>query len=218
MSGNESLNRARGVKNDEFYTQLIDMEEELVHYQKHFEGKVVYCNCDNPEWSNFWNYFELNFESLNLKKLIATYYNWGSPSYKLELMKNENGKVEMIKTQLTGDGDFRSDECIEILKEADIVVTNPPFSIFREYIAQLMEHDKQFLVIGSQNAITCRDIFSLIKTEKMWLGNKFGGMSFKVPNDSIESFSNVDIGKDGNAYKKFGNVAWFTYLGYSSSL
>ena len=135
MSDITNLHKAKNNKNDEFYTQLKDIENELKHYKHYFKDKIVYCNCDNPKWSNFWKYFEINFKHLGLKKLIATYYEKNIQSYKLELIKNIND-IELIKTPLIGDGDFRSQECIEILKEADIIITNPPFSLFREYVDQ----------------------------------------------------------------------------------
>ena len=152
------MNEASKNKNDEFYTQLSDIERELGHYKEHFKGKIIFLNCDDPEESNFWKYFSLNFKYLGLKKLIATHFETGKTSYKLE--KN-NG--DTIKTPLKQNGDFRSPECIEILKEADIVVTNPPFSLFREYIAQLIQYDKNFIIIGNQNNFTYKEIFKLLK-------------------------------------------------------
>jgi len=194
-ASNSSLHSAKREKNDEFYTQLTDIEKELRHYKPHFKGKAVFCNCDDPEWSNFWKYFTLNFEHLGLAKVVATHYASGSPSYKLEYFGA--GKV-VIKTLLAGDGDFRSTECVEILKDADIVVTNPPFSLFREYVAQLMEHEKQFLIIGNNNAITYKEIFKLVKHNQLWLGVSPRSMSFRLPDDTT---------KDVNA-------CWFTNLSH----
>jgi Adenine-specific methyltransferase EcoRI len=194
-SRNSNLHKANRAKNDEFYTQLPDIEKELKHYKDHFKGKVVFCNCDDPEWSNFWKYFALNFDHLGLKKLISTHFEREKPSYKLEL-ERKDGKLEPIRTNLTQNGDFRSPECIELLKEADIVVTNPPFSLFREYIAQLVEYDKKFIVIGSQNAITYKEIFKLIKNNQLWLGCTLP-KEFVKPDGSIQ---------------KFGNISWFTSL------
>ena len=165
----KSLSKAKKAKNDEFYTQLSDIENELKHYRKHFDGAIVLCNCDDPEWSNFWKYFYLNFDSLGLKKLVSTHFDTEKSTYKMEY----EGTSEPIVTNLEGNGDFRSTECIELLKEASIVVTNPPFSLFREYVAQLMEYNKKFIIIGSQNAISYREIFPLIKDNKIWLGNGF---------------------------------------------
>ena len=149
MAGNALLTKAAKAKQDEFYTQLSDIEKELKNYKEHFRDKVIFCNCDDPETSNFWKYFELNFTQLGLQKLISTHYETAKPSYKLELVRDINGdgnidSLDIIKTGLKQNGDFRSPECVDLLKEADIVVTNPPFSLFREYIAQLMEYDKKF--------------------------------------------------------------------------
>ena len=157
-TSHKNLTKAKTSKKDEFYTQLSDIERELKHYKEHFKDKIVLCNCDDPEESNFWKYFALNFEFLGLKKLIATHFRNGIPSYKLEIVKdiNKDGKInklDIIKTTLKQNGDFRSPECIKIMKESDIVVTNPPFSLFREYVAQLIEYNKKFIIIAHQNAI-----------------------------------------------------------------
>lgn len=165
-SSNSNLGAAKRNKNDEFYTQLTDIEKELRHYKDHFKGKVVFCNCDDPEWSNFWKYFTLNFEHLGLASLVATHYAAGETSYKLEY----TGVGEPVKSTLLGDGDFRSEECVALLQAADIVVTNPPFSLFREYIAKLVENKKRFLIIGSQNALTYKEVFPLIKANLVWPG------------------------------------------------
>lgn len=178
---NKNLHAAKTAKNDEFYTQLSDIEKELYHYRDFFRGKEVFCNCDDPEYSNFWKYFQMNFFFLGLKKLIATHYEPGKQSYKMEIIaadlpSGQTAFPDYVKTPLEGDGDFRSDECIEILKEADVVVTNPPFSLFREYVAQLMEYDKKFIIIGNINAITYKEFFPLLKDDKVWPGwNEKGG-------------------------------------------
>lgn len=195
-ASNNSLHAAKRAKNDEFYTQLTDIEKELRHYRNHLRGKVIFCNCDDPEWSNFWKYFTLNFDHLGLAKVVATHYAPGEQSYKLEFTGNDQ---PLTRTPLLGDGDFRHEECVEILKSADIVVTNPPFSLFREYVAQLIEHGKQFLVIGSQNAITYKEIFKPIRQNKLWLGIA-KPKEFKQPDGSM---------------KLFGNVCWFTNLPHS---
>ncbi len=174
-SANSNLRKAAKVKNDEFYTQLTDIEKELRHYKEHFKNKVIFCNCDDPKESNFFKYFALNFKFLGLKKLISTHYNKGEKSYKLEVTNdiNNDGVINLddaVKIDLKSDGDFRSDECIEILKEADIIVTNPPFSLFREYIAQLMDYDKKFLILGNINTISYKESFEFIKSNKLWLG------------------------------------------------
>lgn len=203
------LHKAKKEKNDEFYTILSDIERELKHYKKHFKDKIIFLNCDDPEESNFWRYFVLNFKHLGLKKLIATHFGNGMPSYKLE--KN-NGDV--IKTPLKQNGDFRSPECIEILKEADIVVTNPPFSLFREYVTQLIEYNKKFLIIGNINAITYKEIFKLIKENKAWLGINLGrGISgFIVPKDYELYGTETKIDEDGNRIISPNNCLWLTNL------
>ena len=176
MAGNTHLHKASATKNDEFYTQLTDIEKELSHYKEHFKDKIVFCNCDDPEYSNFWKYFQLNFYHLGLKKLISTHYELDKPSYKMEIVRNEKG-VQMgipdyIKTPLQQNGDFRNQECIQILQEADIVVTNPPFSLFREYLAQLVEYNKKFIIIGNKNCITYKEVFHLLKENKLWIGRR----------------------------------------------
>ncbi|MEE3448715.1 MAG: adenine-specific methyltransferase EcoRI family protein [Bacteroidales bacterium] len=185
MAGNTNLRAANKAKKDEFYTQLVDIENELKHYKEHFKGKTVLCNCDDPRVSNFFHYFSYNFEKLGLKKLIATCYksqnrdlfskNDSEKAIWLEYNGDKNGNrvpdpEEIGINYLKGDGDFRSQECIELLKQSDIVVTNPPFSLFREYVAQLIEYEKKFLIIGNKNAITYKEIFRLIKDNKLWIG------------------------------------------------
>lgn len=170
---NKNLHKAKRNKNDEFYTQIADIERELRHYTKHFKNKVVFCNCDDPDWSAFTKYFALNFDRLKLKKVISTHYEEGKSSYKLEItrqLKNTEEISSLPRVPLEGDGDFRSEECIEILREADIVVTNPPFSLFREYIALLIAHEKKFLIIGNINAISYMEVFPLIRSNELWLG------------------------------------------------
>ena len=224
---NNNLTKAKNDKNDEFYTQLPDIENEMRHYKEHFKGKVIYCNCDDPLVSNFFRYFSLNFEHLQLKKLIATCYQSASAGVRTELSSDTaimieyegNAQVsgrptidDMKIIPLTGDGDFRSDECIEVLKTADIVVTNPPFSLFREYIAQLMEYEKSFIVIGSMNAITYKEFFPLLKHNQVWLGNKSGGLEFEVPMDFEQNNTYI---KNDKKFAKFGNIVWFTNLDFA---
>ena len=156
------LSDAKKNKNDEFYTLISDIENEMKHYREHFKNKVIFCNCDDPEESDFWKFFQLSFKFLELKKLIATHYEEDKSSYKLEMTSSG-----IIKTCLKQNGDFRSDECIEILKESDIVVTNPPFSLFREYMAQLIEYDKKFIIIGNVNSLTYKEIFPLFLNNKI---------------------------------------------------
>lgn len=194
MSDNKNLHKANKEKNDEFYTMLSDIEAELQYYEHHFKDKVVYCNCDNPEWSNFYKYFKDNFKRLGLKRLIATYYDNDNQVYRTDLINDT--KNELNRFPLKGNGDFRSQECIDILKEADIVVTNPPFSLFREYVGQLIEHEKKFLIIGSQNAIVYKNFFPYIKDNKIWMGY-----------NNVKQF--IDEKK---LIKKFGNICWYTNL------
>ena len=237
MAKNRNLHAANRAKKDEFYTQLADIENELRHYSAHFRGKVVYCNCDDPRVSNFFRYFSLNFRVLGLKKLIATCYknqranlfsqHDAERAIYLEYdgTRNENGvpSVDEIGVHhLRGDGDFRSEECIMLLKYADIVVTNPPFSLFREYVAQLIEHDKHFLIIGHQNAITYKEIFPLIRDNKLWLGVTPRGkdMLFDVPEEYAKEL--VETKKEGSAYRivdgvvkgRLGSACWYTNLDY----
>ena len=213
MSNNSNLHKAKKAKNDEFYTQLSDIENELRHYRGHFRGKVVYCNCDDARESNFFKYFSMNFEFLGLKKLISTGYKKDGRGVKLVYDGDRNGNrtvddEEVQVTELEGDGDFRSPECVELLKQADIVVTNPPFSLFREYVAQLVGHGKKFLIIGNMNAITYKEIFPLIKANRLWLG--FGTDSwYRVPDD-FDDRPGVKI-EDGKKYFKVKS-RWFTNL------
>ena len=215
---NASLRAASLAKEDEFYTKLTDIEKELKHYKEHFRDKVVFMNCDDPETSNFWQYFMLNYSLLGLKKIIATHFEADKPSYKLEytLEPDKNGQItfDIIKTPLKQNGDFRSPECIEILKEADIVVTNPPFSLFREYVAQLMEYNKKFLIIGSQNNITYKEIFPLLKDNTVWVGYNSGDMEFVVP-DYYEPRATRYREENGIKYRSMGNICWYTNLDIS---
>lgn len=231
MAKNKNLTQAKKAKNDEFFTLISDIEKELKNYKKYFEGKVVYCNCDDPEESNFWKFFELNFEEYKLKKLISTHYDAEKPTYKLELFADVDGdgkitKGDIIKTPLKQNGDFRSEESINLLKESDIVVTNPPFSLFREYVAQLMKYKKKFLIIGNKNAINCKEIFPLIKDEKIWLGyycpNEFrlpNGDTTKKVNGLCRWFTNLDIKKrhkDLILYKKYTAKDYPKYDNYDA--
>ena len=197
MSANANLHKAKDAKNDEFYTQLTDVAKELMHYKAHFKDKIVLCNCDDPTWSAFWKYFHLNFAELGLKKLISTHYDKTEPTYKMEYTGGDDNDIEIgVKTPLEGNGDFRNKECQDLLDECDIVVTNPPFSLFREYVAMLMEHQKKFLIIGNKNAITYKEFFPLLKDDEVWIGCT-NVKEFLQPDGSI---------------KKFGNIGWFTNL------
>ena len=217
---NANLSNAKRAKNDEFYTQLSDIENELKHYKNHFAGKVVYCNCDDARESNFFRFFQKKFNDYGLKKLITTSYNENGHGSVLvyEGDTNGNGKLddnEVKVSELKGNGDFRSEECIELLKEADIVVTNPPFSLFREYISTLVQYDKKFLVIGNQNAITYKEIFPLIKENKLWFGYKNGDMAFKVPSYSEPRATRYWEDENGQKWRSLGNACWFTNLEHS---
>lgn len=227
-SQHASLTQAKKNKQDEFYTQLADIEKELKNYKEYFRGKVVYCNCDDPRVSNFFHYFSYCFESLGLKKLITTCYrsknmdmfsqNDSEQAIYLEYEGDKNGNrvpdIEEIGVKhLKSDGDFRSAECINLLKQVDVVVTNPPFSLFREYVAQLIKYNKKFLIIGDQNAITYKEIFKLIKENKIWLGYDNGGVKwFQVPdNYDIKTESRKKI-ENGIKYFSKGSITWYTNI------
>ncbi len=234
MAANRNLHKAKSNKKDEFYTQLSDIENELRHYREHFRGKVVYCNCDDPRVSNFFHYFAYNFRVLGLKKLITTCYknqqmdmfsqNDSDHAIYLEYdgTQNETGvpSVDDIGIHyLEGDGDFRSAECVELLQQSDIVVTNPPFSLFREYLAQLVEFNKKFIIIGNKNAITYKETFLLIKENKLWVGNTSMSkdLLFDVPHDYAQEL--IATKKEGSAYKVVDGVVkarsqsiWLTNL------
>jgi hypothetical protein len=248
-SSNKNLHDAKTAKADEFYTQLNDIENEMRHYWKHFRGKVILCNCDDPYESNFFKYFAMNFNFLGIKKLIATSYASSvfqgqqfslldvkelnqidnKRPYKVEITEvpdnNADGTIDLsdveyllknkrnVLTLLKGDGDFRSTECVELLKQADIVVTNPPFSLFRKYVTQLMEYNKKFLIIGSLNAITYKECFKFIKDNKMWLGYNNGAKTYLVPNAYKQK--NTFIGADGKNYATMGNTGWYTNLNHA---
>jgi hypothetical protein len=225
---NRNLHSAKTNKKDEFYTQLPDIERELKHYKKYFKGKVVFCNCDDPRVSNFFHYFSYNFEKLGLKKLITTCYK----SQDMDLFSQNNSEqaiylqyegdknnnrvpdVEEIGIHpLQGDGDFRSEEVIELLKQADIVVTNPPFSLFRDYVAQLIEYDKKFVIVGHQNALTYKEIFPLIKKNKLWLGYGFKGGAAHFINTNYEDYAAAEDHKEGMI--RVSGVVWYTNLDHN---
>lgn len=261
MAKNADLGAARTAKKDEFYTQLTDIEKEMRYYRKHFQGKTVLCNCDDPFESNFFKYFALNFNRLELKKLIATCYysspiagqqlqygcdangqmtfyfedkgveeNKSKRPYKAVVTqvydKKGDGGVDMLDVaelfrsgenelvELEGDGDFRSSECLDLLDEADIVVTNPPFSLFRDYVAVLMEHQKHFIIIGNVNAITYKEIFPLIMENKLWFGASIhsGDRKFYVPDDYPLNAAGCGVDEDGKRYIRVKGVRWYTNL------
>ena len=221
MANNKDLQQANRNKKDEFFTQLTDIEKEMKYYKDYFKNKIVFCNCDDPEESNFWKYFELNFSHLGLKKLISTHYETDKPSYKLELVRdiNNDGKInqlDIIKTPLKEGGDFRSKECVEILKEADVIVTNPPFSLFREYLGQLMEYDKKFIILGNVNAITYKEVFPLLKNNKIWLGASIhsGDREFRIPDDYPITAAGFRIDEEGNKFIRIKGIRWYTNIDY----
>jgi len=224
---NRSLHAARASKQDEFYTQLSDIEKELRHYAKHFKGKTVLCNCDDPRVSNFFKYFLNKFEELGLRRLITTLYkndqpdlfsqNKSAKGIYFEYSGEQKGKrlpdpARIKPRQLKGDGDFRSEECIDLLRQADIVVTNPPFSLFRQYVSQLAESGKQFLIVGNQNAITYKEIFPLIMRGRMWLGYNCGDMAFQVPDHYEARGTRYWVDAGGQKWRSMGNACWITNL------
>ena len=254
VAGNSNLHDSARNKQDEFYTQLSLIENELKYYREHFKGKVVFCNCDDPFESNFFKYFAMNFNALGLKKLIATCYCL-SPvfSTEIDLFDPESEKkiipgkkkavqfriVEipdmncdgaisledaelLIKNRrpyrvLKGDkkysaGDFRSNECVELLKEADVVVTNPPFSLFREYVTQLVEYGKEFLILGNLNAVTYKEILPLVMNNKVWIGYNSGHYWFKVPSTYEEKKTDFKTDENGQKWRRMGNICWFTNM------
>lgn len=218
MSSNALMRQAQRQKKDEFYTQLTDIENELRHYRQHFAGKIVYCNCDDPTVSNFYRYFSLNFQQLQLKKLITTCYKNQRPDLFSQHDADRavgveyDGDMETV-FDLIGDGDFRSTECVGLLEQVDIVVTNPPFSLFREYIAQLVEHEKKFLIIGHQNAITYKGVFPLIQSNKLWLGRGFKGGAAHFIAPSYEDYATASDRKEGMV--RVSGVVWFTNLDHA---
>ena len=254
MGKNADLRKANKAKQDEFYTQLTDIEKEMKYYKNHFKDKVIFCNCDDPYESNFFKYFAMNFNYLGLKKLISTCYDSSPvageqlslfyiPSIKFDLSKNkkaykieitevkdlnQDGAVDMadvefllknkknILTLLKENGDFRSKECIELLKEVDIVVTNPPFSLFREYIAQLIECNKNFIILGNLNAITYKEFFRLLRNNKVWMGASIhsGDREFRVPDTYPLKASGFRIDENGNKFIRVKGVRWWTNLDY----
>lgn len=250
MAGNKDLNKAAQAKKDEFYTQLTDIEKEMRYYRAFFKDKIVFCNCDDPFESNFFKYFAMNFNSLGLKKLIATCYatspivytqlsmfgdeavvgqeSTKKKPYRIEITEvtdeNEDGRIDLADvevllrnrknalTLLKGDGDFRSAECIELLKQADVVVTNPPFSLFREFIVQLIEYEKYFIIIGNMNAIHYKEVFPLIKDNRLWIGPSIhsGDRKFNVPDDYPLNAAGCGIDADGKKFIRVKGVRWFT--------
>lgn len=250
MAGNDNLKISKSGKQDEFYTQLDTIENELKHYREYFKDKIVLCNCDDPYESNFFKYFALNFNTLGLKKLITTCY-MGSPivhtqlsffekgelhyeigkskqPYKIEIceVKSEDGSTNVdltdvefllknkknVLTTLKEDGDFRSKECLDLLDECDIVVTNPPFSLMKEYVPLVMEKGKKCLILGNMNHITFREIFHYFKNRNLWLGYNSGHFWFRVPEHYEEKATDFKIDEQGQKWRRMGNICWFTNM------
>lgn len=233
MPGNSNLHISRAGRTDEFYTQLSTIEDELRHYREYFKGKTIFCNADDPAYgedgqdhfgdglggytSNFFRYFQLNFEQLGIKKLIATHYDPNKPTYKLELAgdRNNDGKIsnlDIVKTPLKQNGDFRSPECLELLQECDIVVTNPPFSLMKEYLPLLVNSGKQFLVLGNTNHAILNEIFPYLMKNQVWLGYNSGHFWFKVPDYYEIKETDFKIDQEGQKWRRMGNICWFTNM------
>ncbi len=259
MAGNSNLHNSSRNKQDEFYTQLSLVENEMKHYKQHFRGKTILCNCDDPYESNFFKYFAMNFNSLQLKKLITTCYAtspvagdefnyYAGDNRHLSFIpladtlsmqeqekkrpycvmitevtdENGDGRIDLSDVEylmrnkkntmilLDGDGDFRSSECIQLLEEADFVVTNPPFSLFREYIALLEEYQKKYIIIGNMNAVTYKEIFPMIAENRLWLGYNSGHFWFKVPDSYEIKKTDFKIDETGQKWRRMGNICWFT--------
>ena len=213
MAGNSNLQDSRNQKQDEFYTQYKDIEKELSHYNDAFCGKRVLCNCDDPEWSNFWKYFKDNYDSLHLERLTATHYEaTEEPSYRLDY----DGK-HTIKTMLNGNGDFQSDECKRILEESDICVTNPPFSKMKCYLPYLITSGKQYLILGNLNHVTMKNITPFFLDGSCWLGYESGHLWFMVPDDYEEKGTDYKQDENGQKWRRIGNCCWFTNISISKN-
>ena len=220
---NAGLTAARAAKKDEFYTQIADIEAEMAHYDGQFDGKVVYCNCDDHRVSNFVRYFVRDFHRLGLSKLISTcYVNRDSDLFSRHApepaLKFEYDGTSKEESFLDGDGDFRSGECVEILKHADIAVTNPPFSMFRDYVALMKQHEKRLLIYGNINAIGYKEIFPLIRDRRICLGPSVtgGDREFGVPDDYPLTAAGQRIDENGNKFVRVTGVRWFTNIEHDS--
>lgn len=232
MAGNSNLHMSRAGKTDEFYTQLSTIEDELRHYRKYFKGKVIFCNADDPAigedgqdhfgdglggyTSNFFRYFQLNFTQLGIKKLITTHYEADKPSYKFEIVSSDHdeqiGLPDYVKTPLEGSGDFRSPECLALLEECDIVVTNPPFSLMKEYLPLLINSGKQFLILGNMNHALFSENFVYFVENRVWLGYNSGHFWFRVPDYYEEKKTDFKIDASGAKFRRMGNICWFTNM------
>ena len=213
MPTNNKLTAAKRAKNDEFFTRYEDIERELVHYHAQLRSKSIYCNC-NDLCAEFWKYFAQNFDVIGLKGLIATSYTQETEkqAYKIEMWRDDitGEKLPPVRTPLEGDGDFRSQECVELLKKCDVVVTNPPFSLLREFVAQLAQNNKQFIIVGNQNAVTYRELFPLIKNDEMWLGFGFKGGAAHFINRVYTDYATASDHQEGMI--RVSGVVWFTNI------
>jgi len=232
MAGNSNLHMSRAGKTDEFYTQLSTIEDELRHYRKYFKGKIIFCNADDPAigedgqdhfgdglggyTSNFFRYFQLNFTQLGIKKLITTHYEADKPSYKFEIVSSDHdeqiGLPDYVRTPLEGSGDFRSPECLALLDECDIVVTNPPFSLMKEYLPLLINSGKQFLILGNMNHALFSENFVYFVENRVWLGYNSGHFWFRVPDYYEEKKTDFKIDASGAKFRRMGNICWFTNM------
>ena len=214
MATNYTLINARKKKKDEFYTMYQDIEKEMAYYVDKFKNKVVYCNCDNPKMSAFWEFFHKNFSNLGLKKLVATYIDNNDISYVCTYTGGSDTDIEQYESiPLNGNGDFCSAECIELLKESDIIVTNPPFSLFRKFVETIISHKKDFLILGNSNAGFTKFIFPLFKENKIWYGATIhaGDIRFNVPNDYELTTKNGGF-DNGQKFIRVTGIRWFTNL------
>ena len=212
MPKNDKLTAAKTAKRDEFFTRYIDIEREMSHYHTQLRDKTIFCDC-NDFCSEFWRFFAKNFDVIGLRGLIATSYTHETErqAYKLEMWRDATGgKLPPVRTPLEGDGDFRSQECVELLKKCDVVITNPPFSLLREFLAQLVQANKQFLIVGNQNAVTYREIFPLIKGNRMWLGFGFKGGAAHFINRIYTDYAVADDHREGMI--RVSGVVWFTNI------
>lgn len=221
MTNNSNLHKAMNAKNDEFYTMIDTVEKELVHYKKHLKDKIVLCNCDDPKSSAFWKYLHLKFSELGLKKLVSTYYNENGFAFKTEYTGGDDEDIEKgVKTALKGNGDFRSEECLNSLDKCDIVITNPPFSLFRDFVDVLMRYKKKFLILGNLNAVAYKQIFPFIKNNLLWLGVSInsGGANFYIPEGYPVTTKNWGKDETGKIFVKLGTIRWFTNLNHNFRL
>jgi hypothetical protein len=233
VAGNQNLHSSKSARIDEFYTQLSTVEDECQHYRPFFKDKTILCNADDPAvgydgkdhfgdsqggyTSNFFRYFMLNFERLGIRKLIATHFDPRKPTYKLELEGDRTGdgqitNLDIRKTPLRTNGDFRSPESMELLAECDIVVTNPPFSLMKEFLPTLVNSGKHFLVLGNMNQVQYKELFPYFLNGACWLGYNAGHFWFRVPDSYEPKDTDYRQDPDGQKWRRMGNICWFTNL------